>query len=333
MFFPDDDDNNNNDSSLTTPLLLSSTPTSTTTTTNNNNRTTMEYHEIDHQESAPLVANSGDNNNTGTTDIGPSNDHSSIVAIDAVDTWRQRLIRYQRNCIMISYVLSLFCLLVVISWIHHLGGLSLKKNLQSKQVFNWHPLLMTTSFVFMTVSALAFRQYDRPKSKTIHGLGWTAAILCMCIGLIAVFQSHNDNTGYIANMYSLHSWVGLMVLLLYTVQFVSAVLSFGWPTTRVPIPMIVSEGFKSNLLLVHRYFGPMIYIGMMCTILLGIQEKEGFVGCAYKVDKFDAFPPIHFYEIPLPCRISHLLGLLVFATGICTSFVLHPIDRGSYRQN
>jgi hypothetical protein len=135
MFFPDDD-NTNNDSSLTTPLL-SSTPTSTTTT-NNNNSTTMEYHEID-QESAPLVANSGDNHdNTGTTDI---------VAIDAVDTWRQRLIRYQRNCIMISYVLSLFCLLVVISWIHRLGGLSFKKNLQSKQVFNWHPLLMTTSFV------------------------------------------------------------------------------------------------------------------------------------------------------------------------------------------
>jgi hypothetical protein len=67
----------------------------------------MEYHEID-QESAPLVNNSGDNNNDDDNDnnnamanISPSNDHNSIVAIDAVDTWRQRLIRYQRNCIIV----------------------------------------------------------------------------------------------------------------------------------------------------------------------------------------------------------------------------------------
>jgi cytochrome b-561 len=276
-------------------------------------------------ESAPLTLS------TSETSV----DSAELLGDTSVDAWRQRLIRYQRHASLAAHLLALASLLVVVSWIKNLGGLSWKYG-ESKQIFNWHPLLMITGFAFMTVASLAFRNLNRPKSKLLHGLGWTIGILCMLIALVAVFRSHNDPvSGFIANMYSMHSWIGMLVFILYTLQFVSGMLSFGFPVVwrwnnGAPI---ASEAFKSRLLLVHHFFGPFIYLALMATILMGIQEKEGFVGCAYKVESVDRFPPAHFYEIPEVCRVSHLLGLLVFGTGICTSFALYPIDRGMYRQN
>jgi hypothetical protein len=260
-----------------------------------------------------------------------SNDDGSDVPVDA---WRQRLIQYQQYASIASHLSALASILVVIIWITHLGGLSWKYG-ESKQVFNWHPLLMITAFAFMTVASLSFRNFNRPKSKTLHGLSWSVAILCMIVGLVAVFRSHNDGiSGYVANLYSLHSWIGLLVLISYSFQFLSGMMAFGFPKIWTWNGVaLASESFKSRLLLVHHFAGRMIYLSMCITILMGIQEKEGFIGCAYKVEHVDRFPPSHFYEIPLACRISHLMGLLIFFTGICTAFALHPIDRGTYRQN
>lgn len=305
-----DDDNNNNNSDH---------PPSSPTTMN-----------PAAAELAPLTLTSSETS-------APDDDNNAVEDGDtAVDAWRQHLIRYQRYASLAAHLGALASLFVVISWIQqHLGGLSWKYG-ESKQVFNWHPLLMITGFAFMTVASLAFRNLQRPKSKLLHGLGWTIGILCMILALMAVFRSHNDPiSGYIANMYSMHSWIGMLVFLLYTLQFVSAMLSFGFPTVwrwNNGMPF-ASEAFKARLLLVHQFFGPFIYVSMTATILMGIQEKEGFVGCAYTVETVDPFPPAHFYQIPLVCRVSHLLGLLVFVTGMCTSFALYPIDRGMYRQN
>jgi cytochrome b-561 len=286
--------------------------------------TSNNHSAMSTQESIPLTLCSSET---------PS-DNSEIDT--PVDAWRQRLIRCQRQASVAAHIFALASLFVVLSWIrHHLGGLSWKYG-ASKQIFNWHPLLMITGFAFMTVASLAFRNWNRPKSKTLHGLGWSIGILCMSIALIAVFRSHNDPvSGYIANMYSMHSWVGTSVFLMYTLQFGSGMISFGFPIVwkwKNGVP-IANEAFKSRLLLLHHFFGPFIYLALWTTILMGIQEKEGFVGCAYKVDQVDRFPQLHLDKIPLVCRVSHLLGLLVFLTGICTSFALYPIDRGMYRQN
>jgi hypothetical protein len=144
-----------------------------------------------------------------------------------------------------------------------------------------------------------------------------------------VFTSHNDGvSGCIANFYSLHSWIGFLVLTMYLVQLLLGIITFGCPTFFG----IRSNPFKRMVFMVHYYFGPTIYLGMTATLLLGIQEKEGFIGCAYKVEAAGGhpdvrFPFIHILQIPLSCRISHLLGLVIGLTGLCTTFALHPIDR------
>jgi len=128
-------------------------------------------------------------------------------------------------------------------------------------------------------------------------------------------------SGYIANLYSLHSWLGLGVVGLYLCQFLAGFFTFAWP-----LPFITPVR-KAQIMTLHSFLGPFLYTAVAATILLGIQEKEGFVKCGYDVKKADLFPLSHFFLIPTPCLISHALGIVVFATALSTSFALHAFKR------
>jgi cytochrome b-561 len=251
---------------------------------------------------------------------------------DSMDEWRQRMHALQRASLLLAHCFALLSMIMVVVWIRILGGLSWEKG-QSSLVFNFHPLLMIAAFNFMTVASLSFRYRGlgtRRLAKMQHGMAWAVAMLCIIVGLIAVFRSHNDKiSGYIANLYSLHSWMGIFVGVVYVIQFFAGLLTFGFPSTSLGI----TPSFKAKMLMAHHFFGPIIYLAIMLTILLGIQEKEGFVGCSYKVDEADLAPWKHIDKIPEACKVSHLLGFLVLFTGVCTSFSLHQLDRVDRREN
>lgn len=59
---------------------------------------------------------------------------------------------------------------------------------------------------------------DRNTRKAIH-LGVQAAAYALAIvGVRAVFKFHNEHVPAIANMYSLHSWLGIVVMILWGLQ-------------------------------------------------------------------------------------------------------------------
>ncbi|KAL7563321.1 hypothetical protein ACA910_016678 [Epithemia clementina (nom. ined.)] len=230
---------------------------------------------------------------------------------------RQEFVR--STAMLLAHLLAIATLFMVYRWIYMLGGLSWTKG-KVKLVFNWHPLLMTTAFCFMTAASLSFRtpwiSLSRTRRKVIHGLGWFVAAMTMMIALIAVFKSHNDKkSGYIANMYSFHSWLGACVLFVYVLQFLIGGYFF-W--------LSKSPTLKAWVLQCHVVVGPLLYFAVSITILLGIQEKEGFVGCSYEVDEVNIFPEIR--KIPDTCLVSHTLGLLVFLTMVCTFVALQRPD-------
>lgn len=207
-----------------------------------------------------------------------------------------------------------------------MGGGGLSWATGSKLVFNWHPVMMTIAYAFMTLASLTFRMKcyasNRSVLKLIHGVKWSIAAVCGAVGLTAVFQSHNDAFPPIANLYSLHSWIGLATIFLYLYQMSSGVLFFG-------VSILSSPQRRAMMLTYHRYLGPCIYIITGTTILLGIQEKEGFVGCSYQVTTPDYNPLIHYFDIPLACRISHGLGLVVLLMMVSTTYALYqpyPMD-------
>jgi len=253
---------------------------------------------------------------------GGENDHEIILSesLPRINS----LARMQNACNLAAHCLSLLTVTIVGWWIQHLGGLSWRQG-EAKLVFNWHPLLMVSAFCFMTVASLSFRfpyrSCNRRTTKIVHGSTWAVAAACAFFALTAVFRSHNDPvSGFIANLYSFHSWLGMAVILMYMTQFIVGFFFFGWSLSFVP------PNLKALVLQIHTFAGRFIYLATAMTILLGIQEKEGFIGCAYTVDKVDLFPFQHLEKIPPACLISHLLGILVFATSLCNSIALHDFS-------
>ncbi|CAJ1954207.1 unnamed protein product [Cylindrotheca closterium] len=332
----------------------------------------QDVHPSDHHQAsseAPLLNNNNNNNNNNAEDMAEAGLSTISTAAAAattpppvttprsleMDEWNRTIQSLQRASLIAAHALIIVLLVLMAKWVSQLGGLpsSLRETGNAKLVFNWHPLLMILAFCFMTISSLSFRyhryfghyywhqqqqQQQRTTVKLLHGIGWAVATVCMTVGLVAVFFSHNDRaSGFIANLYSLHSWVGIAVLLLYLVQFLVGVGTF--------TPLLLSGGIfgnatisaasKAKILQIHAFFGPILYISMMLTILLGIQEKEGFIGCGYKVvdNKPDMVPFQHFSKIPAVCKQSHAVGFCILAMGLCTMFTLHQMDKPKYRQH
>jgi hypothetical protein len=112
-------------------------------------------------------------------------------------------------------------------------GFSLDK--ESKKVFDAHPVLMTFSFVLMTVGKLAFtlpfitNRLSRPKVKAIHRSSWLLALVSSSLALHAVFTSHHvESQGYKAYMYSLHSWAGIAIFAAIIGNFLIGSAAFGF---------------------------------------------------------------------------------------------------------
>jgi Eukaryotic cytochrome b561 len=224
----------------------------------------------------------------------------------------------QYVCRVSAYVMSALSVCVVAWWTSKLGGFAWTYG-HSKQTFNWHPLLMTVTFAIMTLAALSFRSFplqQHSTAKMLHGASWSVAAILSSVALRAVFRSHNDPlSGYTANFYSFHSWMGALVSTLFLAQLTAGAVAFAWS------PPSLSATTKYTILQVHRVLGPIIYVLVAVTMMLGIQEKEVFVDCSYKVYDAQFLPKLS--HIPVACRISHLLGLLLMATTVCTLLALY----------
>jgi cytochrome b-561 len=105
--------------------------------------------------------------------------------------------------------------------------------------------------------------FSKPVNKTIHVLCYTLAIVCFSVGLKAVWKSHDQHSNkLIANLYSLHSWIGLTAVVLFGQNFVLGLLHFANPSTPV-------ESRKS-------YMPTHIFLGVIAFITAVIAVETGF---------------------------------------------------------
>ena len=113
-----------------------------------------------------------------------------------------------------------------------------------------------------------FRNMTKIYVKIMHGLIHVGVLLFASIALKAVFDSHNKAQKPIPNLYSLHSWVGLIAVILFCLQWACGFVSFLFPK--------LSDGIRRWYLPHHKYWGLSIFVLCCAAALMGITEKAIF---------------------------------------------------------
>nr|XP_028595174.1 cytochrome b561 isoform X2 [Podarcis muralis] len=174
----------------------------------------------------------------------------------------------------------------------------------SKLQFNAHPLCMVIGMVFLQGDALlvyrVFRNESKRSTKILHGLLHALALVIALVGLIAVFQFHKKQS--IPDMYSLHSWCGILAFGFYFVQWL-----LGWSFFLFPG---ASFSLRSRYKPQHVFFGAALLILSVATALLGILEVLLF----NIKETYSSFAP--------EGVLANTLGLLLVAFGAIVGYIL-----------
>ena len=125
-------------------------------------------------------------------------------------------------------------------------------------VFHWHPLMMTLAVVCGLESAVVFRTQGivQVRKKRLHAVLHICSFVFMTVGLVAVFRFHNEHRpAPIKNLYSLHSWVGILTVTLFGVQAAVGLVTF--------LTSVCTGARKREFLPVHTSSGLVILVVCM----------------------------------------------------------------------
>lgn len=184
--------------------------------------------------------------------------------------------------------------------------------------FNWHPLLLTTGLIYLYGNgALVYRVFPshddghKLKMKMVHAISMMVAFILTVIGLQAAFNSHNLSVPPKPNMYTLHSWIGLLSVILFAGQGIIGFLGFLFPK--------FSPEMRAFLLPFHQYFGSAIFATAVAAALMGLLEKAIWSIKTYTQKDNESM-------------IVNSLGvsLVVFAMGV--TFLLSKFEKGEKRR-
>ncbi|CAG0883136.1 unnamed protein product [Darwinula stevensoni] len=184
--------------------------------------------------------------------------------------------RVSFGVLLLSAVVLLWGALgLVIYWVmQYQGGFAWTED--PKKEFNLHPTLMIAGFIFFMGHALlvyrSCRCCKRIYNKLVHTIFHLCALPCIAVAVITVFDSHNLASPPIPNLYSLHSWLGLVTMGLFALQFVVGFFSF--------LILLCCEGptagFRAALVPIHGTMGLVTFMLAIATAVTGLTEKAFF---------------------------------------------------------
>uniref|UniRef100_A0A8C6NSS5 Lysosomal membrane ascorbate-dependent ferrireductase CYB561A3 n=1 Tax=Nothobranchius furzeri TaxID=105023 RepID=A0A8C6NSS5_NOTFU len=164
-------------------------------------------------------------------------------------------------------------------------------------VFRVH--LITTGAVLYRIP-LTWGQNKLPW-KLLHAAMMLLSLILAVVGLCAVFDVHNAQKT--ANLYSLHSWIGIFSCLmsLLSVQWLLGFAGFLLPCSPVALRQLLKP--------VHVWLGSSILMLSVAACISGINEKLFFVLQPYS-------------SLPAEAVLANSLGALIVAFGLVVLMIL-----------
>ncbi|RXH68232.1 hypothetical protein DVH24_028379 [Malus domestica] len=135
---------------------------------------------------------------------------------------------------------------------------------------------------------------DDKSASSINGDWVDTAQWRSIIGVWAALKFHNDKG--IDNFYSLHSWLGLACLFLFTLQWAAGFVTYWFPGG--------SKHSRANLLPWHVFFGVYTYALAVVTVTTGILEKVTFLQTHQVISRYST-----------EALLVNSLGILVIVLG------------------
>ncbi|EDW08346.1 plasma membrane ascorbate-dependent reductase CYBRD1 isoform X1 [Drosophila mojavensis] len=173
--------------------------------------------------------------------------------------------------VILSTILLVGVLILALFWVmFYRGGFAWSE--KPLKQFNLHPILMIAGFVTLSgFSILVYRLCRCVKHiyvKLIHMFFHAAAIPCIVMGFLSVFDSHNAMAKI--NFYSLHSWLGFVTMCMFLLQFVIGFLTF--------LVLLCCDNktysCRSAMVPIHASLGLANFWLAIATAVTGIIEKE-----------------------------------------------------------
>lgn len=209
---------------------------------------------------------------------------------------------HPRPISFIVHFLGLVAFVFVLIWtIYFRGGVNYNSS-DSSHIFNVHPVMMLLSFVFLAGEAIMVYKTvpgSHDFRKVVHLSLQLVALVLAIVGICAAFKYHNLNS--IDNLYSLHSWLGLVATILFGIQWLVAFVSFFFPG--------LAQSARASLLPWHVFTGFFIYGLIIVTAELGFLEKITFLQQSSTIGTFSS-----------EAMFVNVLGLIV-AVMACLVFI------------
>ncbi|XP_041367784.1 transmembrane ascorbate-dependent reductase CYB561-like [Gigantopelta aegis] len=214
--------------------------------------------------------------------------------------------------VLLVQLLGLSGVIMVAVWMGHFrGGFAWQSNPDLE--FNYHPLFMVIGMIFLYGDAIlayrVFRNDNKLYIKILHACLHVSALIFASVGLKAVFDSHNLAKDPKPNLYSLHSWLGLTTVILFSSQWVIGFVSFLWPK--------VGMGLRRRLMPYHVFFGVAILCFACATCLMGITEKAIWS------------MPKDYSKKPAEGILANCLGLILVAV---VTLIVYLVSRFEYKR-
>ncbi|CAF1225329.1 unnamed protein product [Adineta ricciae] len=132
--------------------------------------------------------------------------------------------------------------------------------------FSYHPLMMTLGLLFCYGNAMllyrTFRTTPKLIVKILHAIFLLVSLAGGLIGLTAIIRS--KQLGKRSHFMSYHSWIGLITLSLFVLQWICGFICFLVPQ----LSLNVRKAYMPS----HRLWGKVIFLSAVVAILTGLSE-------------------------------------------------------------